>query len=99
MDRLSTLLSHFGVSAGTFHSGTFCGTTGFDGEQACGHLHLLKDGDLTLKLADDRDIQINKPAKTGDAEKRVLNCEYTLLVNNEAAHGVAADLYGLTAST
>ena len=45
------------------------------------------------------DIQINKPAKTGDAEKRVLNCEYTLLVNNEAAHGVAADLYGLTAST
>ncbi|AKV08211.1 AraC family transcriptional regulator [Pseudomonas fluorescens NCIMB 11764] len=61
MDRLSTLLSHFGVSAGTFHSGTFCGTTGFDGEQACGHLHLLKDGDLTLKLADERDIQINKP--------------------------------------
>ena len=27
MDRLSTLLTHFGVSAGTFHSGTFCGTT------------------------------------------------------------------------
>lgn len=45
------------------------------------------------------DIQIQKPAKTGDAEKRVLNVEYTLLVNNEAAHGVAADLYGLTAST
>lgn len=45
------------------------------------------------------DIQINKPAKTGDAEKRVLNVEYTLLVNNEAAHGVAADLFGLTAST
>lgn len=45
------------------------------------------------------DIQINKPAKTGDAEKRVLNVEYTLLMNNEAAHGVAADLYGLTAST
>lgn len=45
------------------------------------------------------DIQIAKPAKTGDAEKRVLVTEYTLLVNNEAAHGVAADLYGLTAST
>jgi hypothetical protein len=46
-----------------------------------------------------RDIAINKPEKTGDAEKRVLNVEYTLLVMNEAAHGVAADLYGLSAST
>jgi hypothetical protein len=45
------------------------------------------------------DIQLVKPAKTGDAEKRVLVTEYTLLVSNEAAHGVAADLYGLTAST
>lgn len=46
-----------------------------------------------------RDINVHKPAKTGDAEKRVLNTEYTLCVKNEAAHGVAADLYGLTAST
>jgi len=45
------------------------------------------------------DIHIEKPAKTGDAEKRVLVTEYTLLVNNEAAHGVAADIYGLTSST
>lgn len=44
-------------------------------------------------------IQKHTPAKTGDAEKRVLNTEYTLVVNNEAAHGVAADLFGLTAST
>jgi hypothetical protein len=46
-----------------------------------------------------RDISVNKPAKTGDAEKRVLNVEYTLIMNNEAAHGVAADIYGLTASS
>lgn len=45
------------------------------------------------------DIQNHKVAKTGDAEKRVLNTEYTLLVNNEAAHGVIADLFGLSAST
>lgn len=45
------------------------------------------------------DIKLEKPAKTGDAEKRVLVTEYTLLVNNEAAHGVAADLYGMTASS
>ncbi len=45
------------------------------------------------------DISLEKPAKTGDAEKRVLVTEYTLLVNNEAAHGCAADLYGMTASS
>lgn len=45
------------------------------------------------------DIDIVKPAKTGDAEKRVLITEYTLIVNNEAAHAVVADLFGLTAST
>lgn len=45
------------------------------------------------------DIKLEKPAKTGDAEKRVLVTEYTLLVNNEAAHGVAADLYGLTSGS
>jgi hypothetical protein len=45
------------------------------------------------------DISLEKPAKTGDAEKRVLVTEYTLLVNNEAAHGVAADLYGMTSNS
>lgn len=45
------------------------------------------------------DIQLEKPAQTGDAEKRVLVTEYTLLVNNEAAHGVAADIFGLTSSS
>ena len=46
-----------------------------------------------------RDIAVRKPAVTGDAEKRVLNVEYTLVMNNQAAHGVAADIYGLTASS
>ena len=45
-----------------------------------------------------RDIKKRMPATTGDAEKRVLNVEYTLVVNNEAAHGCAADLYGMSAS-
>jgi len=44
------------------------------------------------------DIQIHKPAKTGDAEKRVANVEYTLIVNNEAAHGVIADTFGISAA-
>ena len=61
MDRLSTLLAHFGVNAGTFHSGAFCGTTAFDGRQACGHLHLLQAGELSLRLADDRELHITEP--------------------------------------
>ncbi len=52
-----------------------------------------------VKLGMFRDYRVEKPAKTGDAEKRVLLTEYTLIMKNEAAHGVAADLYGLTASS
>ena len=52
-----------------------------------------------VKIGMLRDIAVRKPAKTGDAEKRVLNCEYTLVVSNEAAHGVIADLYGLTSAS
>jgi len=52
-----------------------------------------------VKLGVLRDIDLKKPAVTGDAQKRVLVTEYSLVVNNEAAHGVAADLFGLTAST
>lgn len=39
-----------------------------------------------------RGIQELRPAVTGDAEKRVILCEMTLQVDNEAAHGVLADL-------
>jgi hypothetical protein len=52
-----------------------------------------------VKLGVFRDYRVEKPAKTGDAEKRVLLTEYCLIMKNEAAHGCAADLYGLSAST
>jgi hypothetical protein len=45
------------------------------------------------------DIQEVRPAKTGDAEKRVLLVEYTFIMKNEKAHAVAADLYGMSSST
>jgi AraC-like DNA-binding protein len=61
MDRLSTLLTHFGVNAGTFHSGSFCGITAFDGTQACGHVHLLQAGAVDLKLADQPDLHLSEP--------------------------------------
>lgn len=43
-----------------------------------------------------RPIKLEEAAKTGDAEKRVLLTEWTLLVDNEASQGVAADIFGLT---
>lgn len=52
-----------------------------------------------VKLGVFRNYRVETPAKTGDAEKRVLLTEYTLIMKNEAAHGCAADLFGLTAST
>jgi hypothetical protein len=39
-----------------------------------------------------RPFMTDKPAKTGDAEKRVLLTEWTLVVKNQAAMGVIADL-------
>jgi hypothetical protein len=52
-----------------------------------------------VELAELRPINIEEPAKTGDATKKVLLVEYTLRVHNQAAHGVIADTFGLTAST
>lgn len=59
---------------------------------------LLIDPDMAAVGIFD-DIFEDRPAKTGDAEKRVLLCEYSLIMKNQAAHGIAADLYGMTAST
>jgi hypothetical protein len=46
-----------------------------------------------------RDIRVEKPAKTGDAENRVILAEYALIVKNEKGIGCAADLFGLTSGT
>nr|GFD40662.1 hypothetical protein [Tanacetum cinerariifolium] len=33
----------------------------FDGDQTCGHLHLVQSGEVLLKLADEREIAITEP--------------------------------------
>jgi len=58
---------------------------------------LIDASKVSLGMFDD--IQMITPAKTGDAEKRVLVTEWTLLCDNEAAQGCAADLFGLTSGT
>jgi hypothetical protein len=39
-----------------------------------------------------RDFEVVDLAKTGDSDKRMIQVEYGLKINNEAAHGVIADL-------
>jgi len=45
-----------------------------------------------LNIATLRPFQSNLLAKVGDSEKHQMLSEYTLQVNNEAAHGIVADL-------
>jgi hypothetical protein len=45
-----------------------------------------------------RDVFEDRPAKTGDAEKRALLCEYSLIMKTQAAHAVVADLFGISAA-
>lgn len=58
----------------------------------------LIDPDMVSRGVFD-DIKEVTPAVTGDATKKVLITEGTLLVKNEAGIAVAADIFGLTAST
>jgi hypothetical protein len=46
-----------------------------------------------------RPMATEYPAKTGDANKFVIKCEWAVIMKIEKAHGIAADLYGLTASS
>lgn len=46
-----------------------------------------------------RPIDQKKPEQTADAEMRVLNTEFTLVVKNEKAHGVIADTFGFTSAS
>jgi hypothetical protein len=52
---------------------------------------LLIDFDY-VSVSDLRPMKTEELAKTGDAEKRMIICEYALRMRNEGAHGIIADL-------
>lgn len=62
MDRLSTLLSQFSVSAGLFHSGGYCGVTTLGEKDSSGHLHFLRQGKLEVWLANKGRTIIEQPS-------------------------------------
>lgn len=62
MDRLSTLLSQFGVRANLFYNGNLCGMASYDGADQRGHIHLLQAGSVTLQGADRKDLLLTQPS-------------------------------------
>ncbi|WP_212626439.1 AraC family transcriptional regulator [Pseudomonas sp. PP3] len=62
MDRLSTLLSQFGVRAHLFYSGKLCGVSSYDGADQRGLIHLLQGGTVTLKGPGKSDLLLVCPS-------------------------------------
>ncbi|KAA0972971.1 AraC family transcriptional regulator [Pseudomonas sp. ANT_H12B] len=62
MDRLSTLLSQFGVRASLFYNGKLCGLASYDGADQRGHIHLLQAGTVTLQRPDRKDLLLVRPS-------------------------------------
>jgi len=61
MDRLSTLLSHFSITAGLFHSGDYCGVGDIGMSGSEGHLHFLKSGTLHVRFRDGTQQTFSEP--------------------------------------
>lgn len=61
MDRLSNLLSRFGVRANLFYDGDLCGSASYDGAERRGYIHLLQAGSVTLLGPDRKDLQLTRP--------------------------------------
>jgi len=48
MDNFSALFANFSPTARVFHSGTFCSDEDYFASEGLGHLHLLRDGKMTV---------------------------------------------------
>ena len=95
MDTLSVLLSRLGFSADIFFRGAFCGSNHFPVQPTRGHLHLLRQGRLTLTQDDGTLLQLDGPAvawyprphahglSTGDATAELL-CASVHLASDDA---------------
>lgn len=62
MDTLSVLLPRLGFSAEIFFRGAFCGSNHFPTQPLRGHLHLVRQGTLTLAHDDGSCLQLHGPA-------------------------------------
>jgi AraC-like DNA-binding protein len=60
-DRLQALLSHFSVSARTFHAGALCGINALEGDEPFGQLHLVRAGDVEVRHGKSLAARIHEP--------------------------------------
>lgn len=79
------------IAAADVYVGDFGRLAAVPNRQMANGSVLVIDPDM-VKLRTLRPMFVDKPAKTGDAEKRAMVVEYTLEVSNEAAHGAIFDL-------
>jgi AraC-like DNA-binding protein len=61
-DRLQALLSHFSVSARTFHAGELCGINALEGDEPFGQLHLVRAGDVEVRHGKSLAARIREPS-------------------------------------
>jgi AraC-like DNA-binding protein len=61
-DRLQALLSHFSISARTFHAGALCGINALDGDGPFGQLHLVRAGDVEVRHGKILAAKIREPS-------------------------------------
>lgn len=104
MDKLSELFQHFSVTAGVFHTGKLCGLAHFnDNKQAIGHIHLLRNGHVTVTDEHNQTDHISQPSLifypkptphrflASDIEPADLVCatvHYGSGINNPIAHAL-----------
>lgn len=62
MDRLSKLLTLYGVRAELYYSGGLCGVSQYPGVDRRGHIHLLQGGVLELSIAGRSDERLTEPS-------------------------------------
>lgn len=62
MDRLAPFFERFSLTARMFYSGRLCGSSGYEGSEHAGHLHVLKKGKLKITRPDARQMVIDTPS-------------------------------------
>lgn len=63
MDHLSQIINRFTLQAGVFYTGTLCGLTNFNENEAVeGHIHLLRSGTLSILGLNKEKIILDKPS-------------------------------------
>jgi AraC-like DNA-binding protein len=62
VDRLAALLSHFSVSAHTFHTGVLCGSNALGCREPYGQLHLIRDGQVQVRHGTRTALRITEPS-------------------------------------